>query len=893
MLSLNYITAGGAADYYDVVAGEELEREISPQERYYAEKSGIWLGRAARYLHLHGQSVTREDFGNVLNGFSPKGQKQLVQAGQNQLHRAGIDWTFSAPKSVSLSAELIFPELKQQIFEAHNRSVTRALHYFENNYAEARQTINYVTETVQTGNLAIATFLERTSRSLDPQLHTHCVIANITKRADGKWRALTNEQLHQQKMFIGQVYRNYLAQELQNLGMAVESKPKGLFEIKGVPQELIETFSTRSEQIRQKLPELRKLYPTAQESVLKAMAAQASRPQKVKVSEEELQQHWQQKLIESGYDKEQLRQQVLSEPKLEAKEINHSDLALDVLTQTESVIKKEAVLSAALGYSIGHKTIEDVEQDFKNSEKKLKMDKELYTTQEMQTLEHDLAAYLKDTTNDQVPLLVRRPSLLLPKDRELSADQERTLLSTLTSRDKVSALQGSAGTGKSLLASVIARNYQRAGYDVLPLSPTALAAAGLREKGLSTANTIDHFLTKPSLRNGRSRLFIVEEASQLGSRKFKQILEQTKRFDRVLLIGDRHQHQSIDAGAIFTKAQQHRLLQTENLRQNIRQQAGPAFLSEVVTNLSEQRVEEAIGLLDRHSRISEVADGDERLKAVVDKYVQAPPDKEPLVITETNGQRQQLNQLIRERLVEQQRVAADGNLISTHQPKNVKLGERNLSFAYQAGDYFFLNSSIGKLNKGSRGEVTAVDHLHNTIEVKVGVNGKLKKMTIDLTNSGHHLSSFSCKEQEFAAGDKIVFLKNQSDIGVQNGLNGTIVDIQKDGTMTVRTADDRILTFNSNDYGFFDYGYSTTSYKVQGSEHSRVIFHADTRNFINFQSFYVATSRAREDIEIITDNKERLFAQVQHEQVKTSTLDYSSPQEQMQQGLGMGLGYSE
>jgi hypothetical protein len=65
------------------------------------------------------------------------------------------------------------------------------------------------------------------------------------------------------------------------------------------------------------------------------------------------------------------------------------------------------------------------------------------------------------------------------------------------------------------------------------------------EKGLSTANTIDHFLTKKSLRRGRSSLFIIEEASQLGSRKFKQILEQTKRSDRVLLIGDRHQHQSI------------------------------------------------------------------------------------------------------------------------------------------------------------------------------------------------------------------------------------------------------------------------------------------------------------------------------------------------------------
>jgi ATP-dependent exoDNAse (exonuclease V) alpha subunit len=443
------------------------------------------------------------------------------------------------------------------------------------------------------------------------------------------------------------------------------------------------------------------------------------------------------------------------------------------------------------------------------------------------------------------------------------------------------------------LASVLARNYQRAGYDILPLSPTALAAGKLREKGLSTATTLDHFLTKKSLPHGRSRLFILEEASQLGSRKLKQILDQSKRSDRLLLIGDRHQHQSIDAGAIFTKAQQHRLIKTENLSQNIRQQAGPAFLGEVAACLSEQRIEEAVELLDKHSRINEVTDGEERFKAVVDRYIQAPLDQEPLVITETNREREQLNLLIRQRLVEQQRIAADGKLISTQQPKNLKLGERNLSFAYQIGDYFFLNRSIGKIGKGSRGEVTGVDHLRNIIEVQLAVNGKLKTTTIDLTHSGHHLSAFTRKEQEFAEGDKIVFLKNQKDLGVQNGLNGTVVDIQKDGTMTVRTADDRILTFNTNDYGFFDYGYSTTSYKVQGSEHARVIFHADTRNFINFQSFYVSTSRAREDIEVITDNKERLFEQVQHEQVKTSTLDYPVQQWQVQEGLGLGLGYSE
>ena len=94
----------------------------------------------------------------------------------------------------------------------------------------------------------------------------------------------------------------------------------------------------------------------------------------------------------------------------------------------------------------------------------------------------------------------------------------------------------------------------------------------------------------------------------------------------------------------------------------------------------------------------------------------------------------------------------------------------------------------------------------------------------------------------------------------------------------VLTSQKRIIEFNVDEYSHFDYGYATTNFKAQGRTTDRVLYLADTRGRVNFNNFYVAASRARHDIEILTDNKEQLTAQAAVEQVKTSTLDLAPPQ---------------
>ncbi len=872
MLSLNYIDASGASAYYQVLSKKSIEQQDRGQEDYYTEKTGVWFGKASRYLHLDGQVVSKREFENLLRGRSPKGRKQLVNPGVNGEHRAGIDYTFSAPKSVSLVAEVIAPHLKQKIYKAHQEAVQEALSYFEKHYAEARITVNHETRPISTGNLAFAMFTENTSRELDPQLHSHTVCPNLTKRPDGEWRALTNENFHFQKIFIGQIYRNSLAKKVGEMGLAIAPKPKGLFEIKGVPDDLIELYSARSQQIRQKLPELRKLFPLAHESVLKSLAAERSRKSKLDLPREKLQSFWQGKWEKLGYDKDKLLKQIMQEKQVSQETGNHADMAATVLTEAESVLVKEDILKLGLQYSIGEKTIKDVGSDLAVSEQIVNLEKgKFFTTKEMQEVETAIIKHLAKGESAQKSLLAWQGFMLMSGQKKLTSDQQKSIRHILESRDQVKLVQGSAGTGKTTMLEIVARNYSRAGYDVIPVSPTSLAAEALRAKGLVKASTLDAFLMKKD-KNARRQLLVVDEASLLGSRKFKELLQRTKRRDSILLIGDNKQKSSIDAGAIFNKIQEKRLTKVVRMQENIRQK--DPFLRKAVRALADKNVNEALSSFESDGQFNEIPDSAARFKAVVDQYCHLSQKQDTLVITESNEERHQLNQNIRANLKAIRRLSWRGHDVYTNHPKNISLGERNMSFSYKKGDRFFLSQPIRDHGKGCYGEILAVNHTKNKAIARITSKNRRKKVEIDLREHGHHLSAYTRQKQEFSKGDKVIFLKSDKKVGVENGRMGKVL-AYRDGTMSVLTGGKKVVNVKTKDYAYLDHGYAVTNFKAQSQEAHAVIYQADTRKGLNYNSLYVAASRAREDLHIYTNDKAQFAEQSQVEQQKTSTLDYA------------------
>ena len=297
MLSIGALSsAAQGASYY------ERDGYYAKDDPEHREASG-WFGKGAEELGLKGP-VDPEAFRAVLEGKVPDGSgTELGRRGKDGeiLHRPGRDLTFSAPKSVSLAA-LVGGD--GRIVEAHDRAVKATLGWVEKNVAETRMKDPVTGQMIRTGGQKIvaATFRHDTSRNLDPQLHSHAVLANMVKGEDDKWRSMANEKLYGSKMLLGALYRSELAASLARLGYDIEkTHADGRFEIAGVSRDTIEAFSTRRAEIEAAMAE-RGLGTSADNPRLAERASLMTRAKKRDIDRGELRHVWQRQAADLGLD---------------------------------------------------------------------------------------------------------------------------------------------------------------------------------------------------------------------------------------------------------------------------------------------------------------------------------------------------------------------------------------------------------------------------------------------------------------------------------------------------------------------------------------------------------------------------------------------------------------
>ena len=260
-----------------------------------------WHGEAAAALGLRGH-VYAKRFEQVLAGFVPRTRIRLGRKrdGAHQ-HRPGLDVTLSAPKSVSLEG-LVFGE--RRVVRAHDEAVRATLDWME---SDLLQTRGYDPATGRrpresAHGMVAALFRHLTSRNQDPQLHTHCVVANMTRNANGEWRSLETTKIRRSAKLIGAYYRNALAQRLQALGYAITPTLIGRvpgFEIAGYDRALLDAFSGRRREILQMLESNGLPYTPA----LAQMAALHTRRRKVDIGLAELIPRWRARARELGLER--------------------------------------------------------------------------------------------------------------------------------------------------------------------------------------------------------------------------------------------------------------------------------------------------------------------------------------------------------------------------------------------------------------------------------------------------------------------------------------------------------------------------------------------------------------------------------------------------------------
>ena len=659
------------------------EQEFANSEQnYYSEArrvNGEWHGKLASEWGMAG-SVSSQQFYRLAEGQHPVTAEQLVQHRvateyQNQQgkrvqsaeHRAGWDATFSAPKSVSITALVGADE---RVREAHRESVKVALDELER-YIQARIGGNHPAET--TGKMIAAKFEHDSARPVNgysaPQLHTHVVIFNVTETADGKSHALQPQELYRSQRYATAIYRSELASRLKQLGYEIERGRYGEFEIQGYSKEYLEASSPRRKQIKEYLEANKVSGSEAAE-----IGAHRTREKKAHLTPEEMQRfnlalaaqyaNDPREIVSAAQARRQHSQELPAVQQAFAGAREAVTFARDRNIEREAVVDERSLLRDALRRATGEATLGDIRKNFESRIAKGEFirvgepaDDSLrrsFTTARMLGFEQDNIARMRSGQGLESPLV--RSGTIRQSSGELEAlseSQRKAVREVLESHDRITGFQGVAGSGKTTTLRVIRNAAEREGYAVEGFAPTSRAAHRLEEAGI-TATTLQRFLRQRQAPDpSKRRLFVLDESSLASTRQVNDFLKRLAPKDRVLLVGDTRQHQAVDAGRPFQQMQEAGM-RTAHLDQIVRQR--DPELKQVVESLATGNTDDAVKRLIEQQRVHEIPDTDQRLKTVAGEYLKDPDTS--LVVSPDNQSRLAINRHIHESLQAQGRIGS-------------------------------------------------------------------------------------------------------------------------------------------------------------------------------------------------------------------------------------------
>ena len=173
-----------------------------------------------------------------------------------------------------------------------------------------------------------------------------------------------------------------------------------------------------------------------------------------------------------------------------------------------------------------------------------------------------------------------------------STEQQEAVLETLGNSDRVYAIRGCAGAGKTSCLREIRKGLEAAGRAAFYLAPTASAVQVLQKDGFSRATTVSDFLcNQVHTANLSNAVLVVDEAGLLSTKLGEELLKAAeKNHCRLLLVGDIHQHSSVEAGDFLRILETHSKLHTSELK-DIRRQLQQEYNVAIRTLASGQAVE--------------------------------------------------------------------------------------------------------------------------------------------------------------------------------------------------------------------------------------------------------------------------------------------------------------
>jgi conjugative relaxase-like TrwC/TraI family protein len=816
MLSLWKLRVG-VEDYY-------LSQVARGLDDYYAgrgEMPGRWLGNAVSGLGLVGE-VSADDLRAVLaalapgTGQTPNGERLRTWKGRVP----GFDLTFSAPKSVSVLYALADPLMRGQVVEAHETAVDEALAWLEREACFVRRGSNnrdayrgnpeeFGTRRLRGAGFVAAGFRHRTSRAGDPQLHTHLLVANLTRGPDGRWSALDAQALYRSRRAAGAVYDAAVRHELtRRLGVGWLISQRGNGEIAGIPRRVLTLFSKRRAEIEAELERTGQSGPVAASQV-----TLQTRQGKSVLDGETLDARWRDEAAGVGYGPEHIdrllagltpggppsparRDRIV----LQVKDPNTGTLVEEVTTveglgdqaaaalvERDSTFTRHqvtATIATVLRTPCSTATLERLTDVVLAQPQLVPLPtapghtagwEQRWTSRQLLNVEADLLDMLKPEPGRfgvldaaTVEAELRSPSLA-----SLGADQADMVRRVTTQGLGVEVVVGRAGTGKSYAMAAVRALYAAAGYRLVGVAPSALAARGLGEGARIDAFTFPRFMRHAASRLTPRHVVIVDEAGMAGTVELHRVIGAARLAGaKVILVGDHHQLPEIAAGGAFAAAVVAAGGYAAELTINRRQTEG--WEISALDQLRHGDVAAAFRTYQEHGRV-----------------------------------------VLHERIDDVHAAAID-----------------DWWHAYRAG-------GDAVLLAGTRAEARA---LNRDARTRAAVAGLLQGPVLEVG------------DRSFQAGDRIILTRNdgnQHDVDrhrrcrVDNGMIGVIEGIHADGGVDVRLVNGRRIRLDAGYVaaGHVDYGYAITIHKAQGVTCDEVFVVGPSGLYR--QAGYVAMSRAR------------------------------------------------
>ena len=710
--------AMGQERYYEQQVAQGLDDYFTGR----GESPGRWLGRGAAVLGLRG-TVEDGELSMLMQGRDPRTGRMLRE---QPVRVAALDLTFSAPKSMSVLHAVAEERMSAALVACHEEAVEAALGYLE-------ETAMFVSRRTGAGltlhggeGFVTAAFRHRMSRALDPQLHTHCVSANMARTRDGRWTALHHPSLFRAARTAGYLYQAHLrALVSERLGLEWGQVRKGAAELAAIDPGVLEEFSRRRHEMQRAAEEGGIGLGSKAASQAAALATRSRKQYGVETGSwrEEVQA----RAAEHGFHRDERRTVELVAlkaldrgPRRNATDGSESERVIADrlagplgLTELQNTFDQRTVLRALAEEAQQGARVEllvDRGLRFAARQDVLRTQRDELTTADLVAVERRLIAAAQGRACEGVgrvdQQVARRAIEQCPQ--ALNAGQRKAVEASVSSGHGVQVIEALAGTGKTYTAGILRHVYQQADRQVVGVAPTGRAVRELVEEAGIPSQTLDSTLL--SLERGDTLptggVIVLDEAGMAPTRQTAILLEAAQQAGcKVVALGDPGQLHSVQAGgwmrAVGRKVGTLRLSEVMRQRDPIERRA--------LATLHDGRAKPWLEWAREHRRV-ELGTGTQLLDAAVSEWHAATIEHGlpgVVLIARDNDIRRRLNDRARE-LVRQQ-----GGLGTDHSYGSLQVAMSDRVICRR-------NDRQADVDNGTRGTVRAADEVGIVIETDAG-----------------------------------------------------------------------------------------------------------------------------------------------------------------------------